>query len=69
MSKTDFESLAFESHLHQAPLSDILRVHEWEYVSELRRKCGGIDEGDPKQQPVFMDPPGHPQDTRVGAKV
>ncbi len=53
-------------HAHvQAPLCDILRVHEWEYVSELRRVCGAINDSDPKASPTFLDPPGHPKDTVV----
>ena len=65
MQKSDFEELEFESHLSEAPLSDILRVHNWEYISELKRLCSGINDADPKANPVFLDPPGHPQDTQV----
>jgi hypothetical protein len=32
----DFDGLSFEEHAAPASIADILRVHDWEYVSELQ---------------------------------
>jgi acetoin utilization deacetylase AcuC-like enzyme len=59
----DHEGLTFEEHAQPASIADILRVHDWEYVSELQRRCANMSpEGlDFK----CADPPGHPQDTSL----
>jgi hypothetical protein len=59
----DPEGLTFEEHAQEAALADILRVHDWEYVSELQRRCANMTSDDIK----CLDPPGHPQDTSLSA--
>jgi len=61
----DHEGLTFEEHAQPASIADILRVHDWEYVLELQRRCAnmspdGLDFN-------CADPPGHPQDTSLSA--
>ena len=34
--------LSFEEHAEQAGIADILRVHDWEYISELQRRCANM---------------------------
>ena len=55
------EGLSFEDQAEQASLADILRVHDWEYVSELQRRCANMS----FDQIKCLDPPGHPQDTSL----
>jgi acetoin utilization deacetylase AcuC-like enzyme len=55
------DGLSFEDQAEEASLADILRVHDWEYVSELQRRCANMS----LDQIKCLDPPGHPQDTSL----
>eukprot|EP00285_Hemiselmis_virescens_P009725 CAMPEP_0173391804 /NCGR_PEP_ID=MMETSP1356-20130122/18596_1 /TAXON_ID=77927 ORGANISM="Hemiselmis virescens, Strain PCC157" /NCGR_SAMPLE_ID=MMETSP1356 /ASSEMBLY_ACC=CAM_ASM_000847 /LENGTH=517 /DNA_ID=CAMNT_0014349495 /DNA_START=67 /DNA_END=1616 /DNA_ORIENTATION=+ len=54
--------LKFENHNKEAPLADLLRVHDWEYLHELISRC---DEARRHKGKTWLDPPGHPRDTLV----
>jgi len=60
----DADGITFEEHAKQASLADILRVHDWEYVNELQRRCANMEGTDIIK---CLDPPGHPQDTSLSA--
>jgi hypothetical protein len=59
----EFDGLTFEEQAQPASIADILRVHDWEYVSELQRRCANMSPDDIK----CLDPAGHPQDTSLSA--
>mmetsp|Transcript_9784 Transcript_9784/g.23927 ORF Transcript_9784/g.23927 Transcript_9784/m.23927 type:complete len:291 (+) Transcript_9784:792-1664(+) len=58
----DLKNLRFETVARQAPLADLLRVHDWEYLNDLKHRC---QEAKKHRGKTWLDPPGHPRDTLV----
>lgn len=63
----DADEIHFEEHVQEASISDILRVHEWEYICQLRKLCALKGEANAHKDRDLLsrtlEPPGHPSDT------
>lgn len=42
LRSAEFTGLQWEEHCAAAPLADVLRVHDWNYVKHLQAKCNAI---------------------------